>query len=166
MRRIPRSVGLLGVVGLVAGLGLRPAAAQQPKAAVLAAAQAVFDAMAARDTAALGRALHPAAHLIAAVERGDSVVTSVVDRAQFIARIGSSPTILLERMWNAEVRISGTIASVWTEYDFHVDGRFSHCGIDAFQLVRTAAGWRVTSIIYTVVEPAARCKPNPLGPPR
>ena len=39
---------------------------------------------------------------------------------------------------------------VWTPYDFHIDGRFSHSGIDVFTVVRTADGWRIASIAYTV----------------
>lgn len=163
MRWIPSR---LIAAGFLAGVLPGAALAQQPKDAVLAAAQGVFDAMARKDTAALGRLLHPAAHLIATTETGDSVRVSAVDRARFIAQIGSFPTTLLERMWNAEVRVSGAIASIWTQYDFHRDGKFSHCGIDAFQLVRTSEGWKVSSIIYTVVTPPARCRPSPLGPPR
>lgn len=33
---------------------------------------------------------------------------------------------LLERAWAPEMRIDGLIATVWTRYDFHVDGAFSH----------------------------------------
>ena len=69
-------------------------------------------------------------------------------------------------MWNAEVRVSEGIATIWTQYDFHLGTAWSHCGIDSFQLVKTPGAWQVTSIIYTVVRPASRCQPNPLGPPR
>ena len=39
---------------------------------------------------------------------------------------------------------------IWTPYDFHIDGRFSHSGVDVFTVVRTADGWRIASIAYTV----------------
>ena len=143
-----------------------PAAAQSAKDDVLKAGQAVFDAMARRDTVELKRLVHPAALLIATVGTGDSATARVGTRDQFLVQIATSATVPIERMWNAEVRVSEGIATIWTQYDFHLGTVWSHCGIDSFQLVRTSSGWQVTSITYTVVRPASRCKPNPLGPPR
>ncbi len=153
---------------LVALLGLQSArlAAQSAKDDVLRTGQAVFDAMARRDTVELKRLVHPAAQLIATAGTGDSAVASVSTRPQFLSQVATMAEVPLERMWNPEVRISGGVATIWTPYDFHVGSTWSHCGIDSFQLVRTGAGWQVTSIVYTVVRPAARCQPNPNGPPR
>lgn len=162
MRTLPLLVGLgLSLVGRSA-----PAAAQSPKDGVLKTGQAVFEAMARRDTVELKRLVHPAAHLIATIGTGDSATARVSTRDQFLVQIATMATVPIERMWNAEVRVSEGIASIWTQYDFHLGTVWSHCGIDRFQLVKTAAGWQVTSIIYTIVRPASRCKPNPLGPPR
>ena len=66
-------------------------------------------------------------------------------------------------MWNPKVRVDGNIASLWTEYDFHCDGEFSHCGIDAFHLARVGGDWRIAMITYNVVP--EKCF-SPLGPPR
>jgi hypothetical protein len=52
---------------------------------------------------------------------------------------------------------------VWTPYDFHIDGEFSHCGIDAFNMVRTDEGWKIASIVWTVERTG--CENSPLGPP-
>lgn len=157
-----RTVGLTMVLALTA----RPGAAQQnPKDAVLGVGQAVFDAMARKDTAALRRLVHPAAHFIAAVEIADSTAPRVTGMEQFLTQIATYPGVPLERMWNAEVRVSGPVATIWTQYDFHKAGQFSHCGIDAFQLVRNGRQWQVTSILYTLVPAPERCK-NPIGPPR
>jgi hypothetical protein len=38
---------------------------------------------------------------------------------------------------------------VWTEYDFHLGTNFSHCGIDAFQLLKTSAGWKIVALSDT-----------------
>ena len=48
-------------------------------------------------------------------------------------------------------------------YDFHRDGEFSHCGVDAFTLVRTESGWKISGGVYTVETEG--CAPSPLGPP-
>ncbi len=155
-------------VVIAAGLSVatRAAAAQDQKDEVLKAGQAVFDAMGKRDTAALRTLLHPIAHFVATIQVGDSVVVRGTTRDEFFGQIASINGVPRERMWDAEVRVSGTIASIWTPYDFHLGTTFSHCGVDSFQLVQTNRGWQVTSITYTVVRPAERCKPSPLGAPR
>lgn len=162
MRTLPLLLSL--ALALIGRSGLL--AAQSPKDDVLKTGEAVFAAMARRDTFALKRLVHPAAHLIATSGTGDSATARVSNRDQFLVQIATMATVPIERMWNAEVKVSEGIASIWTPYDFHLGTVWSHCGIDSFQLVKTAAGWQVTSIIYTVVRPTSRCKPHPLGPPR
>jgi hypothetical protein len=57
----------------------------------------------------------------------------------------------------------GDLATVWAPYDFHRNVQFSHCGTDAFDLLRTADGWRLTGGAYTVETES--CPECPLGPP-
>ena len=65
---------------------------------------------------------------------------------------------------NPEVRIHGTIATVSTPYDFHRDGKFTHCGTDVFSLVKTAEGWKIAGAMWTIQR--VGCAPSPLGPPK
>ncbi len=39
-----------------------------------------------------------------------------------------------ERYWSPTVLIRGPMALVWAPYEFQIDGKISHCGIDAFVL--------------------------------
>ena len=61
-----------------------------------------------------------------------------------------------ERIWNPEVRVNGLIATVWAPYDFWIDGKFSHCGVDQFDLIKTEEGWKIAGGVYTRREPSAR----------
>ena len=70
--------------------------------------------------------------------------------AEWIGQIASAQGELRERMYDPEVRISDNLATIWTYYDFHRGAQFSHCGVDAVQLVRTADGWKIAHIAYTV----------------
>ena len=47
------------------------------------------------------------------------------------------------------VKIDGPLAIVWAPYKFYFDGKFHHCGVNSFQLVRTRSGWRIQYIIDT-----------------
>ena len=44
---------------------------------------------------------------------------------------------------------------VWT------GGTFSHCGVDAFDPIRTTEGWKIAGGALTI---EAQCEPSPLGP--
>lgn len=67
----------------------------------------------------------------------------------------------LERYWSPTVLVRGQIALVWTPYEFWLDGKRSHCGIDTFDLVKVDGNWRVANAMWTV-EPDG-CES--LGPP-
>lgn len=86
-----------------------------------------------------------------------------VTRAAFLESLGGEDQELLERMWDPTVQVQDPVAMVWTPYDFHLNGEFSHCGIDVFTMLNGAEGWQVTSITYNVVR--EECPPSPLGPP-
>ena len=57
-----------------------------------------------------------------------------------------------EERWTASptVLIRGPIAVVWGEYEFRIDGAFSHCGIDAVDLVRIDGAWKIANWMWTV----------------
>jgi hypothetical protein len=118
--------------------------------AVLAAAQQLFDALAARDPAAVMTAVVPEGTISGHVTR-DGTTRFFADRWQDWAdglREGNER--LEERMHDPRVRIRGNMASIWTEYSFYRDGRFSHCGVDLFDMAKVDGRWRVLNITFTV----------------
>lgn len=48
-----------------------------------------------------------------------------------------------------DIKIDSPLAFVWTPYRFYYNGTFSHSGVNAFCLVKSAAGWRIQYIIDT-----------------
>lgn len=109
----------------------------------------------------LDEALHPDAYLMAVPDQGTA---RRQQRADFIQNVGDSGGRYLERMWEPRTEVSGPVATVWAPYDFHIDGQFSHCGIDAFQLIRQDDRWMILSVVYTMRR-GDDCEPSPLGPP-
>ena len=66
----------------------------------------------------------------------------------FIAK--AKPGSVEEKIeWSEKILIDGPLASVWTPYTFYFNGIFSHCGVDSYQLLRTAAGWKIVYLIDT-----------------
>ena len=170
MAILPRSAWMTvrAAAALMAVVLSRNANAQATTAAdstaVVAAAQRLFDAMATRDTAAARALLLPGSQFIALRSNGQATAPRQQADSAFVRSLASGSQRLLERMWSPTVHVRGPLAVVWAPYDFHIDGKFSHCGVDTFSLVRTAAGWQVSGIAYTVE--TTGCAPSPLGPPR
>ena len=131
--------------------------------AVLAVIDHLFTAMAQRDTAAARALLAPRSQIVAV--RGDTAAAPRVQSdTAFIRALGSGRGQLHERIWSPTVQIHGPLAMVWAPYDFHLDGQRTHCGVDAFTLVRADSLWRVVEIAYTIER--RDCAPSPLGPLR
>jgi hypothetical protein len=143
-------------VGVVAGLlAMAPVAAAQTtpapdeRAAVLAVVQRLWDGMKARDTALVRSVFDTAATLSRVVNRNGVASIQYAPISEFIEALGRSTDEWNETMYSPEVRIDGPLATVWAEYDFHLGTRFSHCGVDAFQLLKTSVGWKITAIADT-----------------
>ena len=151
-------------VACLVSVAARPSTAQSAKDSVIATVNEFFRAMTARDSAAARRVMTADGIYYAVRSRGDSTVINRNTNESFAQTIVTTRDIYLERMWDPTVLVHGPIAVVWTPYDFHRSGQFSHCGIDAFSLVRSSSGWKIATIIYTV-EPTG-CAPSPLGAPR
>jgi len=138
----------------------QPAAVAE-RDAVVNTVQAFFDTMAAKDVEGARRIMMPQALFNGVGERDGKPTLRTFTNEEYLKDLAGMKQALRERMWNPEVRIRGAIASVWTPYDFWIDGKYSHCGIDRFDLVKTADGWRLAGGSYTI---EAKCDPSPLGP--
>jgi len=131
------------------------------QAEVLAAAQAVLDAINGADPERLEEVMMPDATITANRPGAPPRSTTVALMAKSLA----DPTErFTERIWTPDINVAEPLAAVWAPYDFYRDGRFSHCGVDAFQLVRVEGTWRVQSLVSNTLQPP-ECEKHPDGPP-
>ncbi|HEX9894364.1 MAG TPA: VOC family protein, partial [Gemmatimonadales bacterium] len=94
--------------------------------------------------------MHPAARVIQTGTRDGAPFNRVNSLDDFLKAIGAAAGRgLEERIYHPEVRVDDNLATVWVQYDFLVGGQVSHCGVDSYQLVRTAEGWRVLQVVDT-----------------
>jgi hypothetical protein len=155
-----RILAILATVLCTGGFAAaQPAAAERE--AVLTVMQTFFDTMAAKDVDGARKILQPQGRFHAMRMRDGKPDVRAFSNEEYFADLKASKQAMRERMWNPEVRIHGLIATVWTPYDFWIDGKFSHCGIDAFDLIRTEEGWKIAGGSYTI---ESKCEPSPLGP--
>ncbi|MCF0071530.1 nuclear transport factor 2 family protein [Dyadobacter sp. CY261] len=80
----------------------------------------------------------------------DSVITHKGSVDGFVKAVGSPHKDQWdERIYDVKVSIDGPMAVVWAPYKFHLGGKFSHCGVNVFNLIKTSTGWKINDITDT-----------------
>lgn len=69
---------------------------------------------------------------------------------QFLRAVGTPHTdVWDERITFERIMVDGALASVWTPYRFYLNEKFSHCGVNSFQLMKSPAGWKIIYLVDT-----------------
>jgi len=126
--------------------------AQTPEDSVKAVVNQLFTAMRNVDGAMLKDAFADSAILqTIARRRSDGVIfirnEKVIDFEKSISN--AKKDSLDERIVFETIKIDGPLASVWTPYKFYYAGKFLHCGVNSFQLVRLNGRWKIQYLIDT-----------------
>ena len=133
------------------------------RAAILETVQKFFDSIEFRDRQLLESILVPNSLNISARELDDGEAQlNVMSYDEVVTALTRPGRNAKERSWDETVLIQENIAVVWTPYDFHVDGVFSHCGIDSFQLIKQDGQWLISNSSWTLE--TENCPASPLGP--
>ncbi len=79
------------------------------------------------------------------IREKDGVATVQDEKlAEFVEVIGKeTPGAADEQITIGNVQIDGPMATVWAPYKFYYKGKYSHCGVDAFLLVRVEGHWKI-----------------------
>jgi hypothetical protein len=127
------------------------AAAQNAEEAVKMPIQALFEGMKKGDTTMVSSAFAPNAIMQAISKTKDGSTTVRTEELKnFISFVGKPHTeVYDERISFDAIKIDGDLAIVWTPYKFYLGDKFSHCGVNSFQLVRLNGAWKIQYIIDT-----------------
>lgn len=144
-----RSLTFLLALVLTAPVEVRAQATAEDS--VRAVVAQLFDGMRTRDSAAVRAAFAPGARLQTALARPDGSTELQEDAVEeFVKAVGAPSEVMWdERVDATHVRIDGPLAVVTVDYSFYAGPRFSHCGIDAFQLFRGPGGWKIFQLTDT-----------------
>jgi len=133
------------------------------RVAVMAVVDSALGHINSGDLVALSDLMLPEAQFFPAREQAGRGGTYTV-RTMAAQRAAGKRAPIIERGYDATVRVAGTIASVWMPYDLWAEGKWSHCGIDLLTLVQVGSTWRIANFTYTVEQPPA-CRMHPDGVP-
>ena len=113
----------------------------------------LFEGMKKADSSMVSKAFFKEAKMFTSTKnkKGVDVITKA-ELDKFLKLLGSknpNDPVWNEKIFNLKVNIDGGIAQVWTEYSFFVGDKFSHCGVNAFQLMKDNSGWKIIHIMDT-----------------
>ncbi|RYY35571.1 MAG: hypothetical protein EOP46_09600, partial [Sphingobacteriaceae bacterium] len=111
--------------------------AQSETDAVKKAITTMFDAMRKGDSTLLNSAFHKDMVLQGIAKKKDGTTYLYSEKAdEFVKAVGTPhKEVWDERITWGDIKIDGELASVWTPYKFYLGDKFSHCGINFFQLM-------------------------------
>ena len=122
------------------------------KKAVQDAVDNFFKAFHAQDSVSLKEAVTPeiVMQTIGRNREGEIVLRSQ-EFSGFIQQITQIPDSVKfeERLKSYSVQIDGPMANAWTEYEFWVNGNFSHCGVNSFHMVKLKGQWKINYLVDT-----------------
>lgn len=138
------------LLGCIFTLTFFPAFAQTTEDSVRNAVAGLFSAMINADAQQLKDCFTDSAILqTIATKDGMAIVKNekISEFAEFIEKQTKGDAD--EKNSIVDIRIDGPLAMVWSNYRFFYKGKFSHCGVNSFQLVRTSLGWKIQYLIDT-----------------
>lgn len=122
------------------------------EASVKAVVAKLFKAMELGDSAMLTSTFYKPVTLgtIVRDKNGDTVLRPESSIADFAKAVGTPhKEVWHEEIWAVKVQLDDNFAQVWCDYAFYIDKTFSHCGVDAFQLIKSKGGWKIFHLADT-----------------
>ena len=125
--------------------------AQSTEDSVKMAVNKLFEGMKNADAALVSASFSDSAILqtISSNKEGKIIIRNeqVKDFAEFVSKQKKGAAD--EHINFETIKIDGPLAVAWTPYKFYYEGKFSHCGVNSFQLVRMNGQWKIQYLIDT-----------------
>lgn len=125
--------------------------AQSAEDSIKAAVNTLFDGMKNADASLVSGSFSDSAILQTIIrnKEGKTIVRNeqVKAFAEFVSKQKKGTAD--ERIQFEMIKVDGPLAIAWTPYKFYYEGKFSHCGVNSFQLVRLDGQWKIQYLIDT-----------------
>jgi hypothetical protein len=111
----------------------------------------MFKGMVIGDSALVHKVIDKGCSLKSIIRKKDGT-TVVVDEPfqEFLKSVGEPPKNRIEeRLLSYDIKLDGEMAMAWTPYEFYVDEKLSHCGVNVFMLAKRNNTWLIISITDT-----------------
>ena len=149
MKRTMSLIRSLFVLLLSVWLSVPTSASGQDEAGARAAVERLFDGMRTADSDLVRSVLAADARFAVLDERDGPRTVRAQSMEGWVNAIGTSGGKWDEQIYDLDVKVDGTIGSIWAPYTFYLNGQISHCGINSIELLQDADGWKITQISDT-----------------
>lgn len=133
-------------------LGQETPQMENDEAAVKKTIETFFDAFHAQDSIKL-RSLVADEIVLQTTARNQEgkTIFRTQDFGGFLKSIVSIPDSVAfkEKLTSWSIQVDRTMANAWVGYEFWLNGNFSHCGINSFQLINFDGEWKIIYLIDT-----------------
>jgi hypothetical protein len=111
----------------------------------------LFEGMRKSDTSLLRSAFSEGAIMQSVNKNQDGIVTIKTEPLDSFIYFIAKPHSLLydERITFDLIKVDNDLAIAWTPYKFYLGEKFSHCGVDSYQLVKIKGIWKIQYLIDT-----------------
>lgn len=139
------------ILFLFTGLFIQPPSSPQDAAdQVRMTVDRLFDGMRAGDSTMVRAVLHPEARFQTSMIRDGEPMLHTGSADRFVEAVGTPhDEVWDEKVWDVEIRVDDNLAQAWMNYAFFLGDNFSHCGVNAMQLVYDGTAWKIIQITDT-----------------
>ncbi len=111
---------------------------------------ALLAGIAARDSAAINAQLLPGGSATTVTEQpGGRRTTTRLTWPEVLTHFQPGPEKFEQRFSDPAIETDGSVAVVWGNYVFLIDGKVHHCGIDHFDLVQDNGIWKIANVTWS-----------------
>lgn len=120
------------------------------KAAIRAVIDQLFHAMRANDSTLAAPLFHESAVLKSIGGDKGMAKMHASTYQGFVTAIGTPHEgVWDEHIGNVQIMVDGNFAIAWMDFTFYLNDQKLHCGVNMFQFVATADGWKIIGITDT-----------------
>jgi len=107
-----------------------------------------FDGFHQKDSLLMRSVLHESFKLESVAVRDNKVSKRDLNGKEFIAAVTqrSDSPVWKEKLLSYEIKIDGPLANAWVKYEFWIDNKLSHCGVNSIHLLKDVLKWKIFSI--------------------
>ena len=123
----------------------------QERSRPMGAVERFFTAFHAKDSLGMQEVMHPKAQLLRAAVRNNQSVVVENNIEKFIRAVATRNAFPTweEQLGEPVVLQDQNLATVWVPFRFYLGGKLSHCGVNAFTLVKVGTSWKILSLMDT-----------------
>jgi hypothetical protein len=111
----------------------------------------LFEGMRKSDTALLRSAFSDGAIMQSVNKNHEGIIMIESEPLDSFIYLVAKPHSLIydERISFDVIKVDQDLAIAWTPYKFYLGDKFSHCGVDSYQLVKIKGVWKIQFLIDT-----------------